>query len=134
MKSLRHENIVQIIDCFSNENEAHIIMELMECSLQDYIKEQGGKLDERQSAQIMYMLAKAMNYMHDIGYVHFDLKPANVMLKFERPKNGDSSQINLDTRSISDVKISDFGISMERQTKYFSTTHCMGSLPFMAPE
>ena len=109
-------------------------MELMDCSLEDYLKERGGKLKEKQTAQIMYKLADAMNYMHDIGYVHFDLKPANVLLKFDKPHHGDHSQIDLDTRSISDVKISDFGISMERQTKYFTTTHCFGTLPFMAPE
>ena len=75
----------------------------------------------------MYMLADAVNYMHDIGYVHFDLKPGNVLLRFEKAISGNS-------RMISHVKISDFGISMNRESKYHTNTHCWGTLLFMAPE
>ena len=91
MKNLRHENIVPLIDYFIDEDEAHLVLELMDCSLEDYIKEQGGKLGETESAKIMYKLANAMNYMHDIGFVHFDLKPANILLKFEKPRTDHST-------------------------------------------
>lgn len=66
-------------------------MESMHCSLYDYIELRGGTLGEMEAAKVMLSVANSVNYMHDIGYVHFDLKPANILVNYEVPNSRNSN-------------------------------------------
>lgn len=95
----------------------------MEYSLVDIIKMRGGKLEEREAAMVTREIARGVKYMHDQGLVHFDLKPANIL-------------VNLDPQTgfITSLKISDFGLTKPKQDKFSTGTHLQGTISFMAPE
>ena len=79
--------------------------------------ENSGKLSERLVADYVVKILEGLHYLHQSNVVHCDLKAANIL----RTKNGN-------------VKLSDFGLSlnlraMERKTKDVATTP-----NWMAPE
>ena len=80
-----------------------------------------GRLPERQVRPILGQLAHALEYVHQRGFVHRDLKPGNVML----------------TRS-GEVKLTDFGIAVPEvvlDDQADTGRHSiLGTPAFMAPE
>lgn len=70
-------------------------------------------------------VASAMGYLHSMGVVHCDLKPANVLLKFS----------NHDSRGFT-AKVSDFGLSRvedDETCSSFPFNSC-GTAAYVAPE
>ncbi|XP_050260669.1 mitogen-activated protein kinase kinase kinase 20-like [Quercus robur] len=67
-------------------------------TLEDLIKKTGGKLVEYDVQRYTRMIVKGLRCIHEKGYVHCDLKPANILVF--RSKDG---------RGIA-VKMADFGI------------------------
>ncbi|KAK3361781.1 kinase-like domain-containing protein [Lasiosphaeria ovina] len=78
-------------------------------------------LPESEARQITAQVREGLEYMHDNGFVHRDLKPGNIMVVTCRPEWF--------------VKIADFGISKRRQQDV-TTLHTMqrGTFGFAAPE
>ncbi|PXA69822.1 protein kinase domain-containing protein [Cryobacterium arcticum] len=128
LASLNHHSLVTLLDAAvdrSDPAEPHIylVMELIEG---DDLRRKlvSGPLPVRQIAQLTYDLAEGLEYMHERGVVHRDVKPANVLLV---DYNGDDSR----TRA----KLTDFGVALladeARNTADGSAT---GSAHYMSPE
>ncbi|XP_044463745.1 CBL-interacting serine/threonine-protein kinase 21-like [Mangifera indica] len=116
MKLLHHPNIVRIYEVIGTKKKIYIVMEYVSGGqLSDklsYVK----KLNEPEARKIFQQLIDAVDYCHNRGVYHRDLKPDNLLLE---------SQGNL--------KVSDFGLSALRKPGDILTTAC-GSPCYVAPE
>lgn len=88
MKKLRHENIVAYYGSFIEDQFLYILMDLCERSLLDMINHvkltrdiSHGVLDECTIATIMREAIKGLQYIHENGIVHRDIKCGNILLK-----------------------------------------------------
>jgi serine/threonine protein kinase len=121
LKSLKHDNIIQLYDVFITSEKIFIVMELMHGGeLFDYVV-QKGTLTEEEASAIVRKVTSAIVYMHSQNIIHRDLKPENLLLR-HRPKN----PLDLE------VKIIDFGLSkcmIEPVTSSF-----LGTRGYLAPE
>ncbi len=86
MAALDHPNIVRVYDAGECETEDsrllhYLVMEYMEAGdLNDYMRDQGGRLPTDEVVRILRQLLSALEYAHGEGIVHRDLKPGNLLL------------------------------------------------------
>ncbi len=116
MASLRHPNIIQVLDYgFDDNAEPYYTMELLENAAT--LLEAAAHQPLIHKAELLLQTLQALLYLHRRGILHRDIKPANVLV------------------SSGGVKLLDFGLSMMRshgQQAHTSTTS--GTLAYMAPE
>ena len=111
---LNHRNIVRVYDIEKLFRTIFIIMEYLEGLPLDYILRSMPRLSIPQVLDILLQVCNGLEYAHDQGIVHQDIKPANVF-------------IQADGRT----KIVDFGISCPPGTIDF----CLpGTVYYMSPE
>ncbi|BBO34612.1 serine/threonine-protein kinase [Lacipirellula parvula] len=115
---LKHHTFVQIYEVGADEGLPFLALEY--CgggSLEDRIDE--SPLASRESAELVAKLAEAMEYAHQAGVIHRDLKPGNVLFD-------DSGE----------PKITDFGLAKKvgEDDSHTRTVSVMGSLGYMSPE
>jgi len=80
LASLRHPNIVEIYYAGESETGPYFAMELMaDGSLKQKLAD-GWLPTPKQAAELLRVLAEAMQCAHDKQIVHRDLKPANILL------------------------------------------------------
>ena len=93
---LNHPNIVTVFDFDTDLDEAFIVMEHVDgASLGEILSEvTGGKLEPGEVAAIVADVAAALQFAHENGVLHLDVKPDNIL-------------VTRDGRA----KVSDFGIS-----------------------
>ncbi len=79
LRTLQHPHIVPILDFGEEEGYAYIVMPYYaHGTLADRMKK--GPLTPREGARVMDQLASALQFAHDHGVVHRDVKPSNVLL------------------------------------------------------
>jgi serine/threonine-protein kinase len=77
--NLDHPNIVPIHEVGDHSGCSFFIMKLVEGgSLADWLKEWGA--DSRGAAQLVAVVARAVQHAHDRGILHRDLKPSNILI------------------------------------------------------
>ena len=117
-QKLQHKNIVKLFEYFI-EDKIYIVMEFCEMgNLNDYMVQNETIVSQRIS--FMSDMALGVNYLHGQNIIHRDLKPENILLT-ERER-----QII--------CKITDFGVSRIKLSKYDKFYTYVGSYPYMAPE
>ncbi len=126
--SLRHPNIVHVFDFGNAANLYYMVMEFIDGQeLGHYLREHGAiPLDT--AYPMIRDIASALDYAHEQGLVHRDVKPSNVMLQeVTSIGTGTSHQ-----RAI----LMDFGITklVTGSTGLTQTGGMMGTLDYMAPE
>lgn len=90
MARLRHANIVSVYDCGTSGDRLYCAMEWMEGqSLHDAIRR--GAMDPRKAVAIARDIAAALEEAHKQGFLHMDVKPANILLAGDAPKLTDFS-------------------------------------------
>ena len=117
---MRHENIIQVIDCGRYEDVAYIAMEFVEgMDLRKWIDAHGAPPIEM--AMLMLRdLCRGLEHAHTHRIVHRDIKPANVMLTPDGT-----------------IKIMDFGLARsgaENSTQMTMVGSVMGTPAYMSPE
>ncbi|THH10770.1 hypothetical protein EW146_g8267 [Bondarzewia mesenterica] len=115
-RQLHHPHVTQLYEVIATENSIWLVTEL--CSggeLFDYITEKG-RLSEDETRIIFGQLCLAVNYVHEKGIVHRDLKLENVLLD-ERCR----------------IKLGDFGFTREFERGAYLETFC-GTTGYAAPE
>jgi serine/threonine protein kinase len=119
---LSHPNIVAVYDFGQAAGMPFFLMEYVDGpNLREL--ERGGKLNPRETMQIIPQICEALQFAHDEGIVHRDIKPENILLD----KKGR-------------VKIADFGIAkLLGQTTMPDAAltgagDVVGTLNYMAPE
>lgn len=118
LSSLKHPNIINVLEAFSENNTHYYVMEYLDGgNLDDYIQSKG-KLSESEALAIASQMSSALSYMHSHNMLHLDLKPRNVM-----------------RRSDGTVCLIDFGLSKQYESSgepESSTTIGLGT-PGYAP-
>jgi serine/threonine protein kinase len=78
--SIRHENLVALIDCIVDEDNAFLVYEQVEGGeLRQYLQERP-TVDFTKSLRIFQQILKGVAALHNLGVVHCDLKPENILL------------------------------------------------------
>src|SRR5687767_2379218 len=132
--ALRHPNIVQIFDFDIAEGHPYIVMEFIRGpSLAVYLRELKGRNESLQPAQIARLLsimATALDYAHEQGVVHRDIKPGNIIL---HNKTGLFSS-DLPLSPLTEPVITDFGLVRIHATTQTSAGKRSGTPAYMSPE
>ena len=80
--ALNHPNIVSIYDVAERNGQPFIVSQLIEGpSLYD--RNTSGRMDQKEAAAMMILVAHALAYAHKKGIIHRDLKPGNILLDEE---------------------------------------------------
>jgi serine/threonine protein kinase len=132
---LRHPNIVQIFDYDTEEGHPYIVMEyLMGPSLAVYLRElhkRGQRLEPIQIARLLITIATALDYAHEHGVVHRDIKPGNIILH-NKSRNVPIEQ-HLTART--EPVITDFGLVRIAQAATQTASGAVSGTPaYMSPE
>ncbi len=118
---LRHPNIIATIDAGIEDSLRYIAMEYVPgAQTLDLFCIPGNLLPVDRVVSIMLKCAIALDYAHNKGVIHRDIKPKNIMLTQEN-----------------EVKICDFGIALLTEGEDIDTTQVMGTLGsprYMSPE
>ena len=107
LKGLKHENVIEIEQCYLDEKFFYIISEFS-----DYgnLKDQFGikkKYSENQTKYIIFQLLKAIKYLNQNNFIHTDIKPENILI---------TEKIIVNNEELFNVKLIDFGNSNSLQS------------------
>jgi serine/threonine-protein kinase len=116
---LAHPNVVSIYKYGETEDYAYIVMEFVDGPTLKQLLDGGRRFDLPAVCRIMDGVLQGLQYSHDHGVVHRDMKPANIMFT--------KSQC---------VKITDFGIARLEDSRATMTQAGMviGTPAYMSPE
>jgi eukaryotic-like serine/threonine-protein kinase len=115
---VHHANIVQIHEYSEHDGQLYFSMELLEGgSLAHRLKHQ--PLPEREAAELVRTLARAVHAAHQCGIIHRDLKPGNVLFAVDGTP-----------------KITDFGLAklLDGEDNQTRSNMILGTPTYMAPE
>jgi serine/threonine protein kinase len=140
---LEHASLVKILDVGEHAGQPYYAMELAT----------GGRLDERlsgrphdprEAAELVRLLADAIDHAHERGVVHRDLKPANIVF---RPRSGGEMATPPEAAEQSTPRsleldqweplVADFGLVKElggESTAWTRDGAILGTASYMAPE
>jgi serine/threonine protein kinase len=132
-----HHNVVQIYDIGSANNTHYFSMEYVKGeSLMDLVRREG-KLDPEQAVGHTLQAARGLKYGHDMGMIHRDVKPDNLMINDQGiVKVADMGLVKL-ADGASESAVPDGAASLAKQSASNYLTHAgfaMGTPSFMAPE
>lgn len=120
---VRHPGVIAVHDVTEHQGRPVIVMELVDGPSLDGVLSERGVLDPREAAGIGAAVLEALAAAHDVGVLHRDVKPGNVLLD----RSGR-------------VVLTDFGIAAMDDPGDGSTTRLtrsgeiVGSLDYLAPE
>lgn len=78
---LDHPGIIKIHDIFEENNTAYYVMDYIEGeNLNEMVKRQG-PLSEAKAVEYIRKVGDALDYIHSRNMTHFDVKPANIMVR-----------------------------------------------------
>jgi eukaryotic-like serine/threonine-protein kinase len=122
--SLNHPSIVAVYDTGEDMMTGipvpYIVMEFVDGRTVRDLLQDGHRLLPERSLEIIDGVLRALDYSHQAGIVHRDIKPGNVMVT----RNGD-------------VKVMDFGIARamsDAQATMTQTAQVIGTAQYLSPE
>ncbi|KAH8852118.1 Mitogen-activated protein kinase kinase kinase kinase 5 [Schistosoma japonicum] len=118
LRECRHPNIVQFYGSYLRNNKLWICMEY--CggqSMQDIYLYTRRPLEEDCIAFVSRETLQGLNFMHNRGRIHRDIKGANILLTDD-----------------GHVKVADFGVAAQLSTSIAKRTTLIGTPYWMAPE
>jgi len=114
---LNHPNIVTIFDVGEQEGVAYMAMELLEGRSLQQILAESARLPFDTIADIVAQIADALDRAQQLGIVHRDVKPANIVVS-----------------ATGHAKLTDFGVAYVPASTMTQTGTMIGSPRYMSPE
>ncbi len=116
MQALEHEHIVPCLDAGQDGRYYYLVMPYLRGgTLEDMLLEKPLSLEE--TSIVLEQLASALSYIHDLGILHRDIKPTNILFDWNH-----------------NLYLSDFGIASWLGEKPQYNGHVMGTPHYTAPE
>jgi tetratricopeptide (TPR) repeat protein len=116
--SLKHPNIVELVDCSPTQANAYIVMEYIDGGEFHGLRQETGRLPWEVALYAVDEALSGLSAAHRKGIIHRDIKPQNIMWTHD-----------------GSVKIGDFGIShAEHLTRLTMTGTVVGTPAHMSPE
>ena len=112
-----HANVIITYDVGEHEGRPYIAMEWLDGEPLRTIIHRGGFSDPADAYAIALQTARALQYLHQRGIIHRDVKPANV-------------QVAPDGH----VKLLDFGVARRDDSSLTQAGQILGTLAYMGPE
>ncbi|VDD77238.1 unnamed protein product [Mesocestoides corti] len=118
LRSIDHHTIVKLHEVYEQEDYSVIILELVTGGELFARVAEFERLDEREAVCFVAQILQGVHHMHQLGIVHLDLKPENIMIENMEEKR---------------IKIIDFGLA--RRLNPNEVIQDMAGTPeFCAPE
>ncbi|WP_433293140.1 serine/threonine-protein kinase [Actinoplanes sp. CA-030573] len=124
---MRHENIVGVHDLFSVGGSLALVMDYVSGgSLRNRLTA-AGTLPPSEAAGLLAQVAAALTQAHELGVVHRDVKPDNILLQEVESAPGAAAR--------HEVRLTDFGIARVLDAAGLTTPQAIVGTPhYMAPE
>ena len=116
---LDHPNIVRILNAGEENGRHFIVMEMIDGENLRSRMRAAGRIELREALRMATAVAHALAAAHEIGLVHRDIKPDNIMLAED-----------------GSVKVADFGLArfVARDSNITGEGLACGTPPYMSPE
>jgi hypothetical protein len=118
-RDLSHANLIRVFDVEEAEGLVFLTLELAPGgSLRESMR--NGPMPILKAVELALQIFEALAALHDVGIVHRDVKPANVLLGAQ-----------------GEVKLSDFGLALlldQDETRMTATEATVGTLQYLSPE
>ena len=114
---LSHPNIVTIYDIGQENSMAYIAMEFVSGSSLEQLIRREGALGGAQILRLLRETAEALDYAHEQGIIHRDVKPGNIMIN-----------------EAGCAKITDFGVAKITSQNVTQAEMVLGTPNYMPPE
>ncbi len=115
--ALNHRNVVQIYSCGQEKGQPYIVMELVSGGRFDEMIASGNPIEEVRALEVGIDVAEGLKAANDIGLIHGDVKPANVLFD----KDGIA-------------KVADFGLARFVAWQQQDSGEIWGTPYYIAPE
>lgn len=115
---IHHPNIVTVHDVVVEDDETYIIMEYVAAPSLAAVMREERSISRERAAGIGAQVAAALAGAHDLGIVHRDVKPANILVD-----------------AAGQVKLADFGVARSADdVEITQKGNIVGSVAYLAPE
>ena len=121
---LSHENIIKYYEIYEDFSFVYFVMELGDSGdLFEFITfSEEGYLSSDITIDILIQIFEAVDYLHNIkGIIHRDIKAENFVLKIDEYNN-------------IKIKLTDFGLAIEKQTNNEKLYEIIGTRKYQSPE
>jgi serine/threonine-protein kinase len=119
MAKLNHRGILPVFDSGEDRGQPYVAMKLVASSLEHSLLARG-RITPDEAARLVIEIARAVDYLHQHGIVHCDLKPSNILVEEGQPL-------------ITDIGLSRV-LESDPGTDTMDQRRLEGTIPYMAPE
>ncbi len=114
---LSHPSIISIYDVGEDYDLTYMTMELLDGTDLEQFCQKDNLLPQRQTLDIIANIAEALDYAHNRGVIHRDIKPGNIMILTDGT-----------------IKVTDFGIAKAVSSSQTKSGVVLGTPNYMSPE
>ncbi|MEC7987542.1 MAG: protein kinase [Myxococcota bacterium] len=121
LSRLEHPNVLKVIESGIHQEQPYFAMELLQGkTLKEEVQDWGTLTPTARftkARHILIQITKALDYIHQLGWVHRDITPGNIMIL-----------------TTGDIKIMDFGVVKIPGNELTAVGEMIGTVAYMSPE
>ncbi|GAA5850646.1 hypothetical protein JCM9279_006373 [Rhodotorula babjevae] len=96
LRELRHPNVIELLDVFSNKTNLNLVLEFLDTDLEAVIRDKALLFQSADIKSWMLMTIKGLDFCHQNWILHRDMKPNNLLISADGV-----------------LKLADFGLARE---------------------